>query len=46
MLWLSVGVYQRKLEGFAAFAAAMKVAVDTELPVLMFGLLAVLAKPV
>ncbi len=46
MLWLSVGVYQRKLGGLAELAAAMKVLVETELVVKMFGLLAVLANPV
>lgn len=39
-------MYQRKLGGLAEFAAAMKVLVETELEVKMFGLLAVLANPV
>ena len=30
MLWLSVGVYQRKLGGVAELAAAMKLLVETE----------------
>ena len=46
MLWLSVGVYQRKLGGFALFAADMKSDVDTLLDVKTFGLLTSLEKPV
>jgi len=46
MLWLSDGVYHRKLGGLAEFAAEMNVAGETLLPVKMFGLLAVLPKPV
>jgi len=46
MLWLSVGVYQRRFGGFAELAAAMNVLVLTDELVKMLGLLASLAKPV
>jgi hypothetical protein len=38
MLWLSLGVYQRKLGGVAELAAVMKVEVETEEPAKMFEL--------
>jgi len=46
MLWLSVGVNQRKFGGLAELAAAMNWLVLTEEPVKMSGLLASLANPV
>jgi hypothetical protein len=46
MLWLSVGVYQRRFGGLAELAAAMNVLVLTDELVKMLGLLVSLAKPV
>lgn len=43
MLFASVGVYQRKVGGFAELAALTKSVGETLLPAKMFGLLLMLA---